>query len=73
MTVTKVIEEIQRLSPTDQAEVIRFTFKLAGSRPLTGSELDRLAKRLVESDDPAEVEKLRSAIVHGFYGEQAHA
>src|SRR5437764_4310593 len=28
---------------------------------------------MVESDDPAEVEKLKSALTHGFYGKLSHA
>ena len=34
----------------------------------TGLLLSALARRMVESDDPAEVEKLKSALTHGFYG-----
>jgi hypothetical protein len=37
-------------------------------RRLAGSELSALAQRMVESDDLAEVEKLKSALAHGFYG-----
>jgi hypothetical protein len=36
---------------------------------LNGEELGRLAQRMVDSDDPAEVERLRSALTRGFYGE----
>lgn len=69
MTAAKVIEEIDDLSPDEQAKVIQHAFKLARTRPLTGKELGKLAQRMVESDDPAEIMRLKSAMTRGFYGE----
>jgi hypothetical protein len=69
MTATAVIEEIEKLTPDEQSRVIQFTFELARKRQLTGSELAALATRMVESNDPAEVERLKSALTRGFYGE----
>jgi hypothetical protein len=69
MTAAKVIEEIQRLPPNEQAEVIQFAVKLAQTRQLTGQELGELADRLAESKDPAEIIRLKSAMTRGFYGE----
>jgi hypothetical protein len=68
MTATAVIEEIKHLSPSEQSRVIQFALELARTRRLAGKELSALAQRLVESNDPAEVEKLKSALTHGFYG-----
>jgi hypothetical protein len=68
MTVSAVIEEIKHLSPTEQSEVIQFALQLARTRSLAGKELTALAQRLAESNDPAEIEKLKSALTHGFYG-----
>lgn len=73
MTSEKIIEEIKLLPPDEQTAVIRFALRLAGERQLTGTELNQLARRMVESDDPAEVIRLKSAISDGFYGEPAHA
>lgn len=73
MTASTVIDEIKHLSPKEQAEVIRFTLQLARTRSLTGDELTVLAQRFAESRDPAEVERLRTAIVGGFYGEASNA
>ena len=73
VTTTRIIEEIKHLSPAEQAEVIQFAFTLAKTRPLAATELNALARRLVESDDPAEVERLKSAIARGFYGEEQPA
>jgi hypothetical protein len=68
MTATAVIEEIKHLSPSEQSRVIQFAVELARTRRLAGTELSILAQRMVESADPAEVEKLKSALTHGFYG-----
>jgi hypothetical protein len=69
MTSATIIEEIKRLPPTEQVEVIRFTSDLARKRQLTAAELGELADRLAESDDPAEIIRLKSAMTRGFYGE----
>jgi hypothetical protein len=53
----------------DQSRVIQFEVELARRRQLTGKELGVLAQRRVESDDPAEIERLKSALTRGFYGE----
>ena len=68
MSATELIEEIKQLSAADQAKVIEFALKLARTRPLIASELTSLAQRMVESDDPAEVERLKTSITQGFYG-----
>lgn len=73
MTAAKIIEEIKNLSPEEQAEVIRFTYRLDAERQLTGKELAALAKRMTQTTDPAEASLVREAIVRGFYGEKPHA
>jgi hypothetical protein len=69
MTATAVIDEIKQLSPGEQSRVIQFAFKLARERQLPGKELSELAQRMADSDNPAEVKKLRDEIHRGFYGE----
>ena len=69
MTATSVIEEIEQMPPEEQSRVIQFAIELARKRQLSGKELALLAQRMVESDDPAEVEKLKSALTRGFYGD----
>jgi len=69
MTAAKVIEEIKHLPPDEQVEVIQFAVELARSRQLTAQELGQLADRLAESDDPAEIIRLKSAMTRGFYGD----
>ena len=69
MTSAAIIEEIKRLPLPDQVEVIQFTSELARKRQLTATELGELADKLAESNDPAEIVRLKSAMTRGFYGE----
>jgi hypothetical protein len=68
MSAADVIQEIKQLPAAEQAEVIKFTLQLARTRPLTANELTSLAQSMAESDDPAEVERLKTSIARGFYG-----
>ena len=69
MTAAKVIEEINELPPDEQAKVIQHAFQLARQRQLSADELGQMAERLAESNDPAEIIRLKSAMTRGFYGE----
>ncbi len=69
MTAAKVIEDIMHLPREEQSRVLEFAFQLARERQLSGKELSALAQRMVDSDDPVEVERLKSEITHGFYGD----
>jgi isocitrate/isopropylmalate dehydrogenase len=69
MTATNVIEEIKHLPRAEQSRVIQFAIELARKRQLPGKKLSALAQRMADSDNPAEVEKLKSEITSGFYGE----
>ena len=73
MTATAVIEEIEQLPPEEQSRVIQFVNELARKRQLTGKELGELARRMVETKDPAEADRLQEEIVRGFYGGKPHA
>ena len=57
------------LPPEEQSRVLEFAFELARKRQLSGKDLSALAQRMVDSDDPAEVERLKSEITRGFYGD----
>ena len=69
MTAAKVIDEILHLPREEQSQVLQFTFELARQRQLSGKELTALAQRMVDSDDPVEVERLKSELTRGFYGD----
>ena len=69
VTAAKVIEEIMHLPREEQSRVVQFAFELARQRQLSGNELSALAQRMVDSNDPAEVERLKVEITRGFYGD----
>jgi len=73
MTVSEIIREIEALRPEDQAEVVRFAYRLDAERRLTGEELSVLAERLVNAADPNEAMAVREEIVRGFYGGRSNA
>lgn len=73
MTASQVIHELESLPPSEQAEVIRFAYKLDTKRKLSGRELTALAERMTAATDPAEAARIRSEIARGFYGEETHA
>ena len=69
MTAAKVIEEILHLPREEQSRVLDFALELKRKRQLSGKELSALAQRMVDSSDPAEVERLKLEITRGFYGD----
>jgi hypothetical protein len=73
VTAHEIIQEIKSLPPEEQAEVIRFAYRMDIERQLTGRELSSLAERMVTSTDPAETAILRDAIRRGFYGGKTDA
>ena len=73
MSSATIIDEILHLPPAGQVEVIQFALRLARERALTPDELNHLTQRMVETDDLAEVEKLKTALTRGFYDETVHA
>lgn len=70
MTAVQIIHEIDCLPPTELAKVVRHTKELDKRRQLSGEELGELAQQMVDATDPAEVKRLKEAIIKGFYGEE---
>jgi hypothetical protein len=73
VTAKEIIEEIKHLPDQEQAQVIRFAYRLDAERQLGAGELGDLAKRLADCNNPADAAVLREMIVHGFYGGKRHA
>ena len=73
MTASQIIHELETLPPDEQAEVIRFAYRLDAERQLTGPELSSLADKMLHASDPAEAALVRDAIVRGFYGANSPA
>jgi hypothetical protein len=72
MTAVEIIEEIKRLPQDEQDKVPAFAKHAAENQTLSPEELDRLAKKMVETKDPAEADRVQGEIVKGFYGGQRH-
>ncbi len=67
------MDEIKRLTPEEQAGIVRFVYQLDAERKLSGPELSTLAERLVNAKDATEASVVRESIVRGFYGGRSHA
>jgi hypothetical protein len=68
MSASQVIEEIQQLTPAEQAEVIQFAYRLDAERMLSGKELVALARKMTAAADTLEALEIREQMVRGFYG-----
>ena len=73
MTALEVIEEIKRLPREEQNKVFEYARHAVETRPLTPDELGKLAKRMTETPDRAEADRLQEEIVRGFYGNESHS
>ena len=63
-----IIDEVQRLPPSGQAEVVQFAYRLDGGRMPSGEELGVLAQRMIDATDPLEKLKLRDELTRGLFG-----
>ncbi len=68
MTASAVIKEIKEQPPGEQSSALQSAADTARISQLPASEISALAQRLVEADELAEVDKLKSALAFGFYG-----
>ena len=73
MTAVESIEEIKRLPEDERSRVIEFARQAGANRQLSPKELGQLAKRMTETQDGAEADRLQEDIVRGFYGDRPHA
>ena len=64
MSAAQVIEEIRHLTPTEQAEVIQFAYRLDAERKRVGG----IGKKIVAAADTAEAFEIREQMIRGFYG-----
>jgi hypothetical protein len=68
VSAREIISKIQRLPPTEQAEVIQFAYRLDAERMLSGKELGALAQRMIDTTHPVEKLRIREELTRGFYG-----
>ena len=75
MNAAAIIDEINPLPRDERAEVGRLVseLKLREERQWSPEKLEEYEKRMVETTDPDEAERLKQEIVAGFYGDEPHA
>lgn len=71
MTATQIIDEIKALPPDEFAVVEEFVEERASvARQLPGEELGRMARQMVNEEDPKRKAQIRAEIIKGFYGDE---
>ena len=69
MTATQIMHEIERLPAIEKAKVVRYVRDMPGDgAPLSGAQLTSLAQQMVDAPTPAESQRLKTALVNGFFG-----
>ncbi|MCX6981221.1 MAG: hypothetical protein NTV08_10780 [Verrucomicrobia bacterium] len=69
MNAAAIIDEIRHLPPPEQKQVVEFVQTLAMRHPWSGEKLTEYEKKMVETHDPAEAQRLKEQIVAGFFGD----
>ena len=73
MNAAAVIDEIKQLPPPEQEQVVEFVQTLETRRPWSGEKLTEYEKKMVDTNDPAEAQRLKQQIGAGFYGDEPDA
>ena len=73
MSAIEIIDEIRHLPPSEQQQVVEFVHTLEKSRYWSGEKLTEYSKRMVETNDPAEAQRLKEQIVAGFFADEPDA
>lgn len=69
MNAAAIIDEIKNLPPGEQAQVVEFVHELEKKSPWSGEKLSEHERKMVETTDPAETQRLKDEIVAGFFGD----
>ena len=73
MDASAIIDEIKNLPPGEQGRVLEFVHELEKQLRWGGEKLSQYEKRMVETTDPAEAQRLKDQIVAGFFGGESNA
>jgi hypothetical protein len=73
VTTAEIIEEIKLLPKSEQIKIAEFARQVTENNPLSPEELGALARRMVETKDVGEADRLQEEIVRGFYGGKPNA
>ena len=69
MSAAEIIEQIRQLPDQEREKVKRFTQLNLEPGQLSGKEIADLAQKMIETNDPAEADRLEKEIIRGFYGD----
>ncbi len=69
MSAAEIIEQIKQLPDEEREKVVRFTRLNLEPGQLSGDQLGALAKRMIETSDPKEADRIEQEIIRGFYGD----
>jgi len=73
MDAAAIIDEIKNLPPGEQGRVLEFVHELEKQLQWSGEKLSQHEKRMVETTDSAEAQRLKEQIVAGFFGSESNA
>ncbi len=73
MNAAAIIDEIKHLPPAEQKQVVEFARTLETRHPWSGQKLTEYEKKMVETNDPVEAQRLKEQIIAGFYGDDSDA
>jgi len=69
MTSLEVIDQIKRLPKDERQKVIDYA-RRADPQRLSPDELGEIARRMIETPDEQEAQRLREDFMRGFYGSE---
>jgi hypothetical protein len=72
MTGLEIIKEIRQLPPEEREKVNTFMRENLEPGQLSAEELGELTRKMIETSDAKEAERLKSEIFRGFYGDTGH-
>ena len=69
MSALEIIKQIRQLPDDEQEKVKRFIRENLEPGQLSADDLGELTRKMVETTDPKETNRLKEQIVRGFYGD----
>jgi hypothetical protein len=73
MDAAAIIDEIKNLPPGEQGRVLEFVHEPEKRLQWSGEKLSQYEKRMAETTDSAEAQRLKEQIVAGFFGNESNA
>ena len=73
MDAAAIIDEIKNLPPGEQGRVLEFVHELEKQLQWSGERLSHYEKKMVETTDSSEAQRLKEQIFAGFFGSESNA